>query len=89
MLRGVAAVAAALLAAVAVSFFVVGGHTRRGCIAATVPYSIGGQAINACGQPARTICHEVGTALGFSGAAGRAVASQCRRAGLAVGPRAQ
>ncbi len=89
MLRGVGAVAAALIVAVAVSFFLPGGHTRRGCIAATVPYSIGGQAINACGQAARTICHEIGTPLGFSGAGGRDVATQCRRAGLAVGPRPQ
>lgn len=89
MLRGVAALAAAVLVAVAVSFIAPGGHTRRGCIAATVPSSLGAQAIDACGRSARTICEGVGTPAGFTGAAGRVVATQCRRAGLTVGPRSQ
>ncbi len=85
MVRAVAGVAAALLVAVAVSFLVAGGDTRRGCIAATVPYSIGGEVVDACGQSARTICQAVGTPVGFTGAAARVVGAECRKAGLSIG----
>jgi hypothetical protein len=76
---------AILAAAVAVSFVVSGAESRHGCIAATVPYSLGGQQLNQCGATARETCAAVGTSAGFSGAAGRAVAAECRKAGLSVG----
>lgn len=85
MVRAVAGVVAALLAAVVVSFIVGGGSPKHGCIAATVPYSIGGEQISACGTSARETCKAIGTPAGFTGAAAGIVASACRKAGLRVG----
>jgi hypothetical protein len=85
MVAAVLGAVAVLLAAVAVSFIAAGDRSRHGCIAATVPYSLGGQQLDQCGSAARATCRAVGTSTGFSGAAGRAVAPACRKAGLRVG----
>ncbi len=84
-MRTVLVAVAVLGAAVAVSFIAGGHSSRRGCIAATVAYALGGQQLDQCGAAARATCTAVGTPAGFSGAAGRAVATECRKAGLAVG----
>jgi hypothetical protein len=85
MVRAVLGTVAILAAAVAVSFIASGAGSRHGCIAATIPYSLGGQQLNQCGAAARQTCAAVGTAAGFTGEAGRAVATECRKAGLPVG----
>lgn len=86
MVRAVLGAVAVLAAAVAVSFIAAGHESRRGCIAAIVPYALGGQQLDQCGAAARATCRAVGTPDGFSGAAGRAVATECRKAGLPAGP---
>jgi hypothetical protein len=86
MVRVALGAVAVLAAAVAISFIASGQRSRRGCIAATVPYSLGGQQLDQCGAAARATCRAIGTPAGFSGAAGRAVAPECRKAGLPVGP---
>jgi hypothetical protein len=85
MVAAVLGAVAVLLAAVAVSFIAAGHRSRHGCIAATVPYSLGGQQLDECGSAARATCTTVGTPTGLSGVAGRAVATACRKAGLPVG----
>jgi hypothetical protein len=75
----------ALAAAVAVSLAAPGNSTGNGCIDVNIPYSIGGQEVYKCGAAAREVCAAVGTPSGFSGAAGRAVATECRKVSLSVG----
>jgi hypothetical protein len=86
MVRAALGAVVVIAVAVAVSFIAPGHGSRRGCIAATVPYSLGGQQLDQCGAAARATCGAVGTPAGFGGAAGRAVATECRKAGLPVGP---
>ncbi len=57
------------------------GH---GCIAVSLAYSMGGTQTYHCGAAARSMCSGVGQP-GLTGAAGRDVASACRKAGLPVG----
>jgi hypothetical protein len=85
VVRAALGTVAVLAAAVVVSFIAGGPRSRHGCIAATVPYSLGGQQLDQCGSAARATCRAVGSSTGFSGAAGHAVASACRKAGLPVG----
>jgi hypothetical protein len=79
------AVVVALAATVAVALAVSGHSTGNGCIEVNIPYSIGGQEVYRCGAAARTVCAAVDTPRGFSGAAGRAVAAECRKVALPVG----
>jgi hypothetical protein len=85
MIRVVVGAVTVLAVAVAVSFIVAGHGSGRGCISATVPYSLGGQQLEQCGRAARATCRAIGTPAGFGGAAGRAVSTECRKAGLPVG----
>lgn len=85
MIGGVLIVCAALAAVVVVAIVASGHSTARGCIDVTIPYSVGGQELYRCGAAARRTCASVGSSGGFSGRAGRAVAVQCRKAGLPVG----
>ena len=79
------AVAAALTVAVVVALATAGHSSGDGCIDVTIPYSIGGQEFYRCGVAARSTCRSVGTPGGFVDGAGRAVAAECRKAGLPVG----
>jgi hypothetical protein len=81
ILASLAALAVVLVIALASS-----GHmTSRGCVDVNLPYSTGGQEFYQCGARARAMCAQVGVPGGYAGAAARAVAVQCRKAGLAVG----
>ena len=59
--------------------------SANGCVFVNLPYSTGGAQFYACGTRARAMCTAVGTPGAFTGAAGDAVAVQCRKAGLRVG----
>jgi len=85
MVAAVLAAVAALAAIVAVSIGSGGHVSANGCVDVTIPYSLGGQEIYECGARARALCDSVGSPGGYTGAAGRAVATQCRRAGLRAG----
>jgi len=81
VLASVAALAVVLVIALASS-----GHvTSKGCVDVNLPYSTGGQEFYECGARARAMCALVNAPGGYAGAAARAVAVQCRKAGLAVG----
>jgi hypothetical protein len=85
LVGGVLAGVAVLVTIVIVAISSAGHTSARGCVDVTIPYSLGGQEIYACGARARSICGSVGSAGGFTGPAGRAVATECRKAGLPVG----
>ena len=85
MVGGVLASVAILVVILLVAVSSGGRSSSGGCVDVTIPYSLGGQEIYACGVQARSMCASVDNPRGFTGAAGRAVASQCRKAGLPVG----
>jgi hypothetical protein len=85
ILSAVGGVVAALIAVVVIALATAGHSSGGGCIDVTIPYSIGGQEFYKCGAAARTMCAQVGQPSGFSGPAGQAVATECRKAGLPVG----
>lgn len=76
---------AALAVVVVIAVLSAGHSTGNGCVDVNIPYSIGGQEIYRCGSAARKMCRSVGTPGGYTQAAGRAVATECRKAGLPVG----
>lgn len=85
LIRGILAVVAALAVAVGVSLATSGHSTGNGCIDVNIPYSIGGQEVYRCGAAARQVCAAVGTPNGFTGSAGRAVGTECRKVSLPIG----
>ncbi len=75
--------AAAALAVLIVVALTIGGRVSgHGCVAVSISYSTGGSQLYRCGAAARRLCSSVGQPGGFTGAAGAAVRSACRRAGL-------
>ncbi|MGI8413523.1 MAG: hypothetical protein ACR2LV_08925 [Solirubrobacteraceae bacterium] len=84
MLGGVITVVTALLLAVAISFAAGGHSSAHGCVDVTIPYSTGGQEVYRCGAAARDMCMLVGAPGGYTGMPARAVAGECRKAGLPV-----
>ena len=85
ILGSVGALVAALIVVVAIAVATAGHSSGNGCIDVTIPYSIGGQEFYRCGAAARRTCSSVGTPGGFVARAGRAVAAECRKAGLPAG----
>jgi hypothetical protein len=86
MIGGVLGTVAALVIAVVIAVVTAGHTSGGGCIDVTIPYSVGGQTFYKCGAAARAMCGSVDTPSGFTGGAGQAVAVECRKAGLKVGP---
>lgn len=78
------AVVVALLAAVLISVGSSGHHTGNGCVDVTFPIAIGGQEIYECGSKARALCRSTASSDRSSAIADRAIAAQCRKAGLAL-----
>jgi len=85
ILRGVLGTVAVLAVAVVIALATAGHSSGNGCVDVNIPYSTGGQELYRCGGEARAMCRAVGTPGGFTGAAAHAVATECRKAGLAVG----
>jgi hypothetical protein len=88
MLGGVLTTVAVLAVVVVIALVSSSHATGKGCVHVNLPYSTGGQEFFECGTRAKAMCAEVGAPGGYSGAAAQAVATQCRRAGLPVGPAA-
>jgi hypothetical protein len=76
---------AVLVVAVAISIGASGRRTGNGCVDVTFPIAIGGQELYECGATARALCASAGSSAGLSAVEDRAVAVQCRKAGLPVG----
>jgi hypothetical protein len=84
MLGGVLGASAALLVAVVIAFGTGGRGSAHGCIHAVIPAATGAQEINQCGGAARATCASAAKSEGFTAAAARVVAAECRKAGLDV-----
>lgn len=85
MISGVLGLVALLAAALVISFATAGHKSGHGCISVGLAYSVGGAQIYRCGASARSMCASVNRPGGSTGATARALATQCRKAGLAVG----
>ena len=86
LIGGVLAVVAALILALVVSLATSGQGSGHGCIYATIPAATGAQQISECGAVARSTCVSTSTPGAFSAQAARAIAAECRKAGLPVSP---
>lgn len=85
ILSGVMTIVAALAVVLVLSLVSGENHSRRGCISVGLAYSTGGETINRCGEVARSMCAGANQRGGITGASGRALATECRKAGLPVG----
>lgn len=77
-----------LAAVVVVLVIALAGGERssgHGCISVGLAYSTGGTQLYRCGASARALCSGVGQPGGTAGVAARSLATECRKAGLAVG----
>jgi hypothetical protein len=86
MVGGVVGVLALLIVVLVVSLATAGHSTGNGCINVNIPSSLGNQNFYRCGTQAKAMCATVGAPGGLTGAAGRAVAAECRKVSLPVGP---
>ncbi len=85
MVGAVGAVGAVLV--VLALFALTGGTPKpaKGCLNVTVPSSVGGQVLAACGATAREICAQLGTPEGYQDRAATLLGAQCRQQGIKVG----
>jgi hypothetical protein len=84
LVRGVLVIVGAIVAVLVVSLLIGGKSSRHGCIYVTIPAATGAQQVNECGAIARYTCLSVGAAGAFTAQAARAIATECRKAGLPV-----
>jgi hypothetical protein len=84
MIGGVIATILVIAVVLVVSIATADKKSGHGCVSVSLGYSIGGQTFSSCGQKARTFCAGAHK-QGLTGAAGDAVARECRKAGLPVG----
>ena len=77
---------ALLVVVIAVAVSSSGQSSAHGCIYATIAAATGAQEISQCGTAARDTCASVLAPGAFSRQAAEAVAGECRKAGLPVGP---
>jgi hypothetical protein len=84
MITSILGFVAAAAVVLVISFASSGRGTSNGCVDVTVQYFTGGTEIYKCGAEARALCASVGLPGGQNGAVGRAVATECRKAGLPV-----
>jgi hypothetical protein len=86
IIGGVLATVAAIVIALVISIGTAGPSSARGCIHATVPGPVGAVQINECGGDAISTCSTVDATGAYAPGAARTIATECRRAGLRVGP---
>jgi hypothetical protein len=77
---------ALLVVVVVVALSSSGQSSAHGCIYVTIPAATGAQEISQCGAAARETCASALTPGAFSQQAAGAVATECRKASLPVGP---
>jgi hypothetical protein len=86
MIGGVLGIVAALAVVLVISFASSSPSSTSGCIYATIPAATGAQQIHECGATARSTCATVLTPGAFTAQAAHTLATECRKAGLPVGP---
>jgi hypothetical protein len=80
----VGALMAALIVVIVISLVAAGKTSSRGCIYVTIPAVTGAEQINQCGDTARATCLATSSPGAFVPVAAKAVAAECRKAGLPV-----
>jgi hypothetical protein len=85
MLSGVLGLVGALVVVLVIALSTGQPHSGKGCIDVGLSYATGGQQVTRCGAAARALCSGAGVPGGITGPTGRAVATECRKAGLPVG----
>jgi hypothetical protein len=85
IIGAVLAVVVAIAVAVIVSIGTGERTTAAGCIDVKFPTTIGGAELYNCGAQAREMCASVGLGTEFTDIEGKAIAVECRKAGLPVG----
>jgi hypothetical protein len=86
LVAAVLAAVAALVVVLVIALSTGGPSSAHGCIYLTIPAATGAQQISQCGATARGTCASVHTPGAFTEQAAGAVARECRKAGLPVGP---
>jgi hypothetical protein len=86
LLAGVLAALGALVIVLVIALSSGGQSSARGCIYVTIPADTGAQEISQCGAAARETCASARAPGAFTAQAAQAVAAECRKAGLPVGP---
>jgi hypothetical protein len=84
ILRGVGAVAVALIVAVAISLASGGRSSGHGCIHAVFPGPVGAEVLDRCGTAARSLCGSAAEQSGYGPEGRRTIAAECRKAGFRV-----
>jgi hypothetical protein len=72
------------LVVLAISLVSTGNSSGNGCVHVTAAYVTGGTELYRCGAEARALCSSTAGPGATSTALGRAVASECRKAGLSA-----
>jgi hypothetical protein len=85
ILGSVLAAVAAIIVAVVISLATAEHRTGGGCVDVKFPITIGGAELYQCGTQARSLCAGANATPWASSVADRAVAEQCRKAGIPVG----
>ncbi|HUA06769.1 MAG TPA: hypothetical protein VMB27_22875 [Solirubrobacteraceae bacterium] len=85
MVGGVLGTVAVLAVVLVISLASSGPGSKSGCIYATIPADTGAEQVHQCGVQARDTCQSVFAAGAYTHQAARAIASECRKAGLPVG----
>jgi hypothetical protein len=70
------------LVALTISLVSTGRTSRNGCVDVTAAAATGGTELYRCGAEARALCSSPGAAGGSDAALQRALAGECRKAGL-------
>jgi hypothetical protein len=86
LIGAVLAALAALLLVLVISISSGGPSSGHGCIYATIPGPVGAEQISQCGGQARQTCQSVRAPGSFTAQAERVLETECRKAGLPVGP---
>ena len=81
MIGGVLGAVLALVVVLVISLATADQKSGHGCVSVSLGYSIGGQTFHSCGHAARQFCAGAHK-QGLTGAAGDAVARECRKAGI-------
>jgi hypothetical protein len=84
MIASVLGLVAAGVVALVISLASGGRSSGNGCVDVTAQYVTGGTELYRCGPEARSLCASVGVGGGPGTALSRAIATECRKAGLPV-----
>ncbi len=86
ILSSVLATALALAVVVVIAVTTSDQKSTQTCISVTAPSFIGAEQVSGCGARARAICASAANEGTYNQAFARAIAAECRKVGIPVGP---